>query len=85
MTPVRSCVGCGERAPQPALVRIVWRGGGLQADRARRAGGRGAYVHEQTACFDAFVQRRGSVRSLRTSVPRPAREALVATLREGKE
>jgi predicted RNA-binding protein YlxR (DUF448 family) len=78
-------VGCGERASQPALVRIVWRDGGLRADRARRAGGRGAYVHEQAACFDAFVQRRGPVRSLRTSVPRHAREAFVAALREGKE
>lgn len=85
MTPVRSCVGCGERAPQPGLVRIVWRDGGLHTDRARRGGGRGAYVHEQAACFDAFVRRRGPVRALRASVPRHAREALVAALREGKE
>jgi predicted RNA-binding protein YlxR (DUF448 family) len=80
MTPMRSCVGCGERAAQATLLRVVWQGGRLGADRARRAGGRGAYLHERSSCFDAFVVRRGSVRSLRAAVPRAAREQLVRAL-----
>lgn len=80
MTPVRSCVGCGERGSQDGLLRIVWRQGELRPDPARRAGGRGAYLHPRRACWQRFVGRRGLVRSLRTSVPRPARERLVDAL-----
>ena len=81
MTVVRSCVGCGMRDPQPVLVRMTWRDGALRRDVARSAPGRGAYLHREARCWDAFVARRGSVRSLRASVPRAAREALVAELR----
>ena len=78
--PVRSCVGCGERAPQTELVRMTWRDGALRRDGARRADGRGAYLHGRPACWDRFVARRGPVRSLRATVPREAREALVRDL-----
>jgi predicted RNA-binding protein YlxR (DUF448 family) len=78
--PVRSCVGCGERAPQAELVRVVWRDGRLAADPRRRAGGRGAYLHRDATCAAAFVGRRGPVRSLRATVSRVAREAFVRTL-----
>ncbi len=81
MTAVRSCVGCGARDAQPVLVRMTWRDGVLRRDAARSAPGRGAYLHRDGRCWDAFVARRGSIRSLRTSVPRGAREALVAELR----
>ena len=83
MTPIRSCVGCGERAAQATLLRVVWREGQLAADPGRRAGGRGAWLHERSACLDAFVARRGPVRSLRAAVPRAAREQLVRALRAG--
>jgi len=81
VTPVRSCVGCGARAPQDGMIRVTWRDGALQPDTAKRAAGRGGYLHRTPACWDAFVVRRGSVRSLRTAVPRAAREALVRELR----
>ena len=80
MNPIRSCVGCGERASQRALVRVTWRDGALVLDGSRRGPGRGGYLHARTPCWDRFVARRGPVRSLRAAVPRPAREALVRTL-----
>ena len=80
MTAMRSCAGCGERAPQGELVRMTWRDGALRRDAGRRAEGRGAYLHGRPACWETFVARRGSVRSLRTSVPRDARVALVRDL-----
>jgi predicted RNA-binding protein YlxR (DUF448 family) len=76
---MRSCVGCGERAAQAALLASSWQGGQLGADRARRAGGRG-HTCTSARLFDAFVVRRGSVRSLRAAVPRAAREQLVRAL-----
>jgi len=74
--PIRTCVGCGVRAPQPSLVRFVATGPGLTLDARRRLPGRGAWLHREPACWDAFVRRRGAVRSLRTAPSRAARDAL---------
>ena len=75
-SPVRTCVGCGARAPQQRLVRFVAAAGGLALDARRRLPGRGAWLHREPACWSAFVQRRGAVRSLRTTPSREARQAL---------
>jgi hypothetical protein len=80
MIPIRTCVGCGSRAPQPELMRFVSAGTGLAWDPGHRAPGRGAYLHPQPACWDAFVRRRGAVRSLRATPARAERERLVAAL-----
>ena len=78
--PIRTCVGCGARSPQRALVRFVAGPAGLRADGRRRAPGRGGYLHASPECWRAFARRRGPVRSLRVS-PAPAeRAALVAAL-----
>ena len=78
--PLRTCAGCGERAPQSALVRFTTTPTGLQADAGRRATGRGAYLHREPACWAAFVRRRGAVRSLRRTPPMRERERLIAEL-----
>ena len=80
MTPIRTCVGCGVRAPKDALLRMVAAPDGLSLDAARRAPGRGAYLHRAPTCWEAFVRRRGPVRSLRRAPSRLERERLVATL-----
>jgi predicted RNA-binding protein YlxR (DUF448 family) len=59
---------------------MTWRDGALRRDAGRRAEGRGAYLHGRPSCWEKFVARRGSVRSLRAAVPRAAREALVRDL-----
>ena len=83
--PVRTCVGCGGRAPQRALLRFAGGPAGLHLDGRRRAPGRGAYLHASPECWRAFTRRRGPVRSLR-STPAPAeRAALVAMLSAGTE
>ena len=74
-------MGCGETAPQGGLLRVVRTAdGGLQLDAARRAGGRGGYLHRDRECLNRFAKRKGPLRSLRASVDRPARIALVAAL-----
>jgi len=73
---MRTCVGCGERALQASLVRFVAAGAALALDERRRLPGRGAWLHRERVCWDAFVQRRGAVRSLRTAPSREARAAL---------
>lgn len=79
--PIRTCMGCGAAAPQSGLLRVVRSSdGALQLDAPRRVGGRGGYLHRRRDCWDRFAKRKGPLRSLRTSVDRPARAALVATL-----
>jgi len=78
--PLRTCVGCGARAPQSALVRFTATAAGLHADVGRRAAGRGAYLHSAPTCWTAFVRRRGPVRSLRLTPAAAQREHLVAQL-----
>ncbi|HSV07707.1 MAG TPA: YlxR family protein [Candidatus Binatus sp.] len=80
VTPVRTCVGCGQRTPQSALLRIVGGRDGLRPDPTRRLPGRGGYLHADPACWARFVQRRGPVRSLRLTPARADRERLVAAL-----
>jgi predicted RNA-binding protein YlxR (DUF448 family) len=80
--PIRSCSGCGERAPQRELVRFVAAGAGLCLDGARRRPGRGAYLHRRDSCYAAFVARKPPLRSLRRSVDRTLRAALVEQLRQ---
>jgi uncharacterized protein len=78
--PIRTCVGCGARAPQSELVRFVALASVLALDGRRRQPGRGAYLHRESACWAAFVRRRGAVRSLRATPSRATREALLDTL-----
>lgn len=74
-------MGCGSTAPQGGLLRVVHTAdGGLQLDPLRRAGGRGGYLHRSRDCWNRFAKRKGPLRSLRASVDRPARAALVAAL-----
>ncbi|MBX3023386.1 YlxR family protein [bacterium] len=79
--PIRTCMGCGAAAPQGGLLRVVRAAdGALALDVSRRAGGRGGYLHRRRDCWDRFAKRKGPLRSLRATVDRPARAALVAAL-----
>jgi predicted RNA-binding protein YlxR (DUF448 family) len=78
---MRSCLGCGLIDAQMEMQRIVREPtGALRVDAARRAGGRGGYLHPNPHCWARFAQRKGPVRSFRAAVDRPTRAALVAQL-----
>lgn len=64
--PVRTCVGCRERAAQSELLRLVARDGALLPDPERRMPGRGAYVHPTEQCWRRAERRRPWARALRT-------------------
>jgi len=74
--PVRTCVGCRERAPASELIRFVLIRSGvagageifrLQPDPGRRLPGRGAHLHPDPACFALAERRRAFGRALRLS------------------
>jgi uncharacterized protein len=62
--PIRTCIGCGGKAAQAELVRVVAEGARVVVDRARR-GGRGAWLHPADDCLARAVKRRAFGRSLR--------------------
>jgi predicted RNA-binding protein YlxR (DUF448 family) len=64
--PVRTCVGCGRKAPQPELLRFSSRAGQLVHDP--KAPGRGAYTCRRLACFERAAARRAFARTLRQTV-----------------
>ena len=64
--PDRTCVGCGRRAAQSALLRFVAVDGVLTPGRS--VPGRGAYTCRSLDCFEHARQGRGFARTLRTAV-----------------
>ena len=64
--PVRTCVGCGRKAPQAELLRFVVKDGTLAY--GQKEPGRGAYTCRRLACFERAVARRAFARVLRQSV-----------------
>ena len=64
--PLRTCAGCGRRAPQRELLRFTAQDGVLVA--GRHESGRGAYTCRSLACFERAVARGTFARILRRQV-----------------
>ena len=63
--PERSCVGCGQKKPKDALIRlVVGPDGQVSVDRRGTAPGRGAFLCGP-ACMKAAVKRRAFQRAFR--------------------
>jgi uncharacterized protein len=77
--PVRTCVGCKERAAKSSLLRLVVNGDKIVPDPQARQPGRGAYLHPSLACFELAQRRRAFSRALRVRSPLGA-ESLVSYL-----
>ena len=64
--PIRTCAGCGRKAPKPELIRFVARDGSLVP--GERAPGRGVYTCRRLSCFERARERRAFARTLRQTV-----------------
>jgi predicted RNA-binding protein YlxR (DUF448 family) len=64
--PIRSCIGCGRKAPQSELLRFAAPAGHLEPGTG--IPGRGAYTCRRLACFERAVSRRAFNRTLRKTV-----------------
>jgi predicted RNA-binding protein YlxR (DUF448 family) len=64
------------------LTRVIARAGQLHVDVAKRAAGRGAWMHARATCLDTFARRGGFVRALRCVIPKSERAALRAQFSE---
>ena len=68
-TPVRTCVGCRQRAAAGELLRVVAADGAVVPDPTRRIPGRGAHLHPVVTCLDLAEKRRAFPRALRVAAP----------------
>ncbi|PBC52520.1 DNA-binding protein [Rhodococcus sp. ACS1] len=71
-SPVRTCIGCRERALAVDLLRVVVSESGPQGhvlapDPRRRLPGRGAWLHPVEVCLSLAERRRAFGRALRVS------------------
>jgi predicted RNA-binding protein YlxR (DUF448 family) len=65
-TPIRTCAGCGRKAPQPELLRFVARNGVLTLGPGQP--GRGVYTCRRLPCFERAATSRAFVRVLKRPV-----------------
>lgn len=65
--PVRTCIGCRERAGKANLLKIVLSEDGIVLDHRQRMPGRGAWIHPSGVCAGLATRRRAWSRALRYS------------------
>ena len=63
---IRSCAGCGRKAPQSELLRFAAVDGVLQ--QGRTLPGRGAYTCRRLLCFERALAGRGFNRVLKQNL-----------------
>jgi predicted RNA-binding protein YlxR (DUF448 family) len=72
-------VGCRQVLAKRTLIRIVRGPNGVHPDPTGKAPGRGAYVHDRRACWEAALH--GSLaRALKTELTPETRQELQAVL-----
>jgi predicted RNA-binding protein YlxR (DUF448 family) len=80
--PTRTCVGCGRRDRQSAMLRLRADGDGRIACANAVRTGRSAYVHAARDCVRGLVRSKVLGKSLRRQIAKDTRAALVASLEE---
>ncbi len=75
--PQRTCVGCRQVGAKRALIRVVRRPDGVFVDPSGKLAGRGAYLHEDPACWQRGLNG-ALARALKTELTAEDRERLQA-------
>jgi predicted RNA-binding protein YlxR (DUF448 family) len=78
--PTRTCVGCGRRDRQSAMLRLKHAGQGRVVTASAVREGRSAYVHAAGECVRGLARSKALQKSLRQTIAKEARLALIASL-----
>ncbi|MBA4358626.1 MAG: DUF448 domain-containing protein [Desulfovibrio sp.] len=76
--PMRTCLGCGRKAPQAELLRLVLQGGVVTPDRGRLRPGRGAYICPSRECAQRLGRGKRSHRVFKRPLPSGAWDGFFA-------
>lgn len=79
-TPIRTCIGCRQAQGKRTLIRLVRTVEGVVIDPTSKVAGRGAYVHNERACWEAALKGGRLEQALRTKLTVAERAALIAEL-----
>ncbi|MEW6029148.1 MAG: YlxR family protein [Chloroflexota bacterium] len=75
--PQRTCVGCRTVMAKRSLIRIVRTPEGVRVDPTGKAAGRGAYLHDNRACWERGL-KGALAHALKTELTQDERERLEA-------
>jgi predicted RNA-binding protein YlxR (DUF448 family) len=53
--PIRTCLGCGKKAPKAGMLRFVWHKAQLHQDQKGLMNGRGVYACNDMSCMKVIV------------------------------
>ncbi|NDH65600.1 MAG: YlxR family protein [Microbacteriaceae bacterium] len=67
MEPVRTCVGCRQRASRTVLLRVVCLQQELKPDSLGSLPGRGAWLHASSDCLTIALDRKAFGRALKST------------------
>ena len=67
--PLRMCTGCRSMKEKRELIRIVAAEEGVVIDESYRKNGRGAYICQNSECFNKAKKSKGIERALKVSIP----------------
>lgn len=81
--PMRKCIGCNEMKEKRELIRIVRNNEGvMNIDPVGKMPGRGAYICNCVACFDAAVKAKRLERAFKSKIPDEIYQMLRTSLSE---
>ena len=83
-TPIRKCLGCGNRFPKNELIRVLRTPEGeIVLDLVGKENGRGAYMCKSVECFKKARKSRRIDSSLDCTVPEEVYDRLEEELSRG--
>lgn len=56
-SPIRTCLGCGLKAPKEILIRLALQNGQVVVDEKYRINGRGVYCCNNAHCFELLQKQ----------------------------
>ncbi len=79
-TPIRTCIACRQAQGKRTLIRLVRTADGVTVDPTGKLAGRGAYVHNERACWETAIKGGRLEQALRTKLSADNRAVIVAAL-----
>ncbi len=80
--PQRQCVGCREMKAKKDLIRIIKTPEDeVLFDESGKKNGRGAYICQNSTCFERARRQKGLERSLKISIPESVYDRLEQEMR----
>ena len=77
--PMRTCAGCGTKASNRELIRIVLTPArSVLVDTTGKQAGRGTFLCQRLSCWEAGIRKGRVAHTLRQPIQPPEREALLA-------